>query len=176
MGGSNVLLDFQPLAEEIRRYVDLLREELHRRPHTAPGFEALLITYFLLPTRLRVSGVDLLVTPWRGAPTEATSPWREIPVVGFALRLELALDTVAREGEAAALFLNDSGAVLLRLRGDRLEVKDDLSGRTAHAPFDEVTMAVREFAIRARDLVAPILHDAREHRNHELYSLLARPR
>lgn len=109
-------LAFQANDEEIRR-------DLEAEPEEADA-AALEHTFFVVPTRFVIDGIELLAYPGVHA------GWRPLPLLGFAPRLRRVAAAV-RDGETESISLMDGGVLQLERRGDTLRVTSSLTPKDA---------------------------------------------
>jgi hypothetical protein len=125
-------LAFQANDEEIRR-------DLEAEPERADP-AALEDTFFVVPTRFVIDGIELLAYPGVHA------AWRPLPLLGFAPRLRRVAAAVG-DGDTASISLMDGGVLQLERRGDALRVSSSLAPEhVAMVSRDELARESAKFA------------------------------
>ena len=112
-------------------------------------------TYFLVPFRFEIDGVELL---------EGGGHGRLLPLVGFACLLRQALEA-ARSGGPARLFLAGGGELRLSVHDDRVKLTSSTTRNTAAAQLDDMLAASRALSVRARDVLLERFPEMRAHRD-----------
>ena len=135
-----VLIDFQPDNHVIGR--DRVRFAV-----AGAGASALALTYFRLPMRIQVDGIDL----FQMSIGVSDSPWRELPLVGTAFALPVAIQQAWLNGSSDCP-LGDSGfSVQLRRVAEGLEASLPFAGTVGRAPYPAFIEAIQQFSAKARE-------------------------
>jgi len=126
-----------------------------------PGIDVLDVTFFIMPVRLSLCGVELL--EWPGVRSRPSSEWCPLPLLHVAA---IGLDLVrSLEGETqkATYSLPEVGTELRLARmGDRVRVYSTMNGREATVGYDELLSAFERFAQGVRRMLlesVPALRD-----------------
>lgn len=146
----------------------VMRSDLECDPMRA-GAASLEQTYFVMPTAIRVGGVELLQMPAQGdvgiflgridgsvelsrAPA-AEGRWQGLPLLGTVGALSRLMCNI-RAGNSFTMNLAFGWSLTWSVRNERVHVVSNLSGRTSSASIGEVAVAHRAFscAVRARAL------------------------
>jgi hypothetical protein len=154
-----------------------LAEDLQHAPESADR-GALEETYFVMPVRLCVNGVELLEHPGRakrnvfiGAgeqgvqriqlPNEASS-WLPLPLLGFAKDVLQALNET-KPGKERKLYLAGGGELVFVRQGEQLSVASSITGKSASTQFAEVLNAFRTFSEKVRQLLVGRVPGIQQH-------------
>jgi hypothetical protein len=124
----------------------VLQEDLKVSPGTASS-AALEETYFVMPVRLCISGVELFHNP-----RHATIPWLELPLIGIARSLGRALGRLKESG-AASVYLAGGGELLMEQKGNEVCVTSTIDQRCARVDHLELRDATMGFCADVRDFV-----------------------
>jgi hypothetical protein len=113
-------------------------------------------TYFIMPVRMCVSGVEL----FRLNPTG--SPWLSLPVLGFAAHLREALGKI-RSDVQSSLSLAGGGRLDFLMESEKLEITCSLSRLGAADALREVTGASSIFCQKIQVLLRDRVPQLVEH-------------
>jgi len=155
----------------------ILAEDLQHSPEGASP-AALEETYFVMPVRFCINGVELLEQPGREkrnvfiAGHEQSAQrielpsdegcWLPLPLVGFATRGLQAL-TQAKPGSGQRLYLAGGGYLVLTRHGEQLSVESSINGKTSSTQFAEVLNAFRVFVEKVRQLLVSRVPAIQQH-------------
>jgi hypothetical protein len=117
---------------------EAVRADLDDSPVDAPA-AAVEETFFVVPTRLAVDGIELLTYPG------VYDGWRPLPLLGFAPRLRN-LTTGLRAGKAATLSLRDGGHLEFRRDGTVVVISSSLTGDDAAISVERLADAAVNFS------------------------------
>ncbi len=120
----------------------------------SPG-SAIEHTFFVVPVRFSVAGVDLLAYP------DVYADWRPLPVLGFASQLRRTVMEL-EPGQAGTVSLEDGGALKLCRKGANFTIEATLIGVQVTVSRDELMAAVTRFSGEAASFaqsVAPSIVD-----------------
>jgi hypothetical protein len=134
-----IILDFQPDEET-------LAKDLATSPESASS-AVLEQTYWLMPTRFAIDGVDLLAFPG------AYDTWRPQPVLGLATQLAAAV-AEASSGTRSYCHMDEGGRLDFEPRGPSIQVSSTLlPGQALTAPAALLNDEVLAFRGRVRDFL-----------------------
>lgn len=145
-----------------------LADDLQHSPETASS-AALEETYFVMPVRFCVNGVELFEQPGEkrrsmivvgaeSGPQRVELPndkgyWLPLPVLGFATHMLQALDQAKQEG-MRKLYLAGGGYLVLSRHGELLSIKTSINENCASMEFSEALKAFRAFHEKVRQFLA----------------------
>ena len=125
----------------------VLAEDLATRPMTADA-AALQETYFEMPVRLAVEGVELLEIT-----AVTTSPWLPLPLLDVALMVPDLLDHLAHEASGTYSLPGGGWSLRIRRNGSEVELESTVNGRRTIASYKELRAAAFMFRERVRSLM-----------------------
>jgi hypothetical protein len=154
-----------------------LAEDLQHSPESANP-AALEETYFVMPVRLCVNGVELLEQPHRakrnvfvGAaeqgvqrierPNEA-SAWLPLPLLGFTTHALQVLNELKPGGENK-LNLAGGGHLMLARENDQITVESSLNGKRSSTQLAEAVNAFQSFSEKVRQLLVNRVPEIQQH-------------
>lgn len=154
-----------------------LAEDLQHSPESANP-AALEETYFVMPVRLCVNGIELLEQSGHakrnvfiGAdehglrqtqrPNEA-SCYLPLPLLGFATQALQALNQM-KPGCVQKLYLAGGGDLLLARHGEQLSIESSISGKSSSTEFAEALSAFRAFSEKIRQLLVSRVPAIQQH-------------
>jgi hypothetical protein len=153
-----------------------LAEDMRHSPESATS-AMLEETYFVMPVRLCVNGVELLEQPNREvknlfvarmghAPQRFASVtescWLPLPLLGFATHGLQRLRQV-KGGDEQKLYLSGGGQLDFILNGERIAIKSSLNDRSSLAQLPEIVNAFQDFSESIRELLVHRIPSIQQH-------------
>jgi hypothetical protein len=144
-----------------------LVEDIQHSPESANP-AALEETYFVMPVRLCVNGIELLEQPGRakrnvfiGADEQGlrqtqlpdeTSCWLPLPLLGFGTQVLQALNET-KPGREQKLNLAGGGHLVFARHNDQIAVESSINGKRSSTQLAEALDAFRAFSEKVRQLL-----------------------
>jgi hypothetical protein len=157
---ESFIVDFQ-LREEV------LREDVGLQPHLRP-IPVLFQTFFVMPMRLRVGGMELFEAEGesyrlpRTSGVEVSAPWIFLPLLGMASGGLKALRGALDRGESSMLLPSKGGStIVLSYRDGSLTIYSGLNGARGTAPYDVSFDSWLAFARKVLDMATKAVPELR---------------
>jgi len=154
-----------------------LEEDIRHSPESADQ-SALEETYFVMPVRLCVDGVDLLERSSVArrnvligtseqsihriqAPNEA-SCWLPLPVLGFASGASQALERI-RQDRGQKLYLAGVGYLVFSRQVSRVSIESSINGKECSTDMTEALSAIRTFSYKVQQMLVTRIPAMQKH-------------